>query len=57
MSLFKSRSGGSLFRFRALTGYFKYLFEKKDDSPTDPPVGELENRMTARFKVEKDVES
>lgn len=55
MSLFKSRSGGSLFRFRALSGYIKYLFDIKNNTPIEPPTGDLENKMTAKFKVEEDV--
>lgn len=50
MSLYKNRSGGSLFRFKALTGYFKHLFDEKyGNSENKEPTGELQNQMTAVY--------
>lgn len=55
MSLFKNRSGGSLYRFKALEGYMKLLYEKyfMNGSSQQPsiPTGELQNKMVARFVV------
>ncbi|QJI52475.1 hypothetical protein [Psychrobacillus phage Perkons] len=46
MSLFKSRSGGSLFRFKAISGYLKVLFDNRHSDKT-----EVENVMKAKYKI------
>ena len=56
MSLFKNRSGGSLYRFKALEGYQKFLYEKyfmsdSPDQPVEPPTGEFQNRMVASYAI------
>ena len=48
MSLFKSRNGGSLYRFRAITGYVKTLFNKRNGEEPNTKT----NTMKAKYKVE-----
>lgn len=52
MSFFKSRSGGSLFRFKALSGYLKILFNRKD---SDTGKTEVKNKMYASYKIDGEV--
>jgi len=48
MSLFKSRNGGSLFRFRAISGYVKHLFNKRNN---DEESNTKTNVMKAKYEV------
>lgn len=55
MSMFKDRSGGSMFRFKSLSGYMKILYEEHfldgDTPPVPEPEGELKNKMIANYEV------
>lgn len=47
MSLYKNRNGKGLFRFRAISGFIKVLFDRKKKIDND----ELNNTMKAKFNV------
>lgn len=48
MIFYKKRSGGSFFRFRAISGYIKILFNR--DSELE---GSLSNKMKAKYTIKK----
>ena len=51
MSLFRSRSGGSLFRAMALTGFIKFLYKPKETLES-----KLGNKMSVKYKIQDNKE-
>lgn len=51
MSFFKNRAGGSFYRFRAIKGYIKVLFNRKDEEKTE----KVKNTMGAKYTVDSEI--